>query len=337
MPKARYQPPFTLTSDIVTQVADIAEQLGRLSATPAFNRDLRLRRINRIRSITGTLAIEGNTLTEAQITDLLDGKPVLAPPRELQEARNALAAYEELPNWDGQNEDHLRAAHRLLMLGLLDHPGTYRSGSVGVYSGGQVIHAAPPHRQVPRLMADLFGWLSRTDLHPLMASSVFHYEFEFIHPFSDGNGRVGRLWQTLLLSQWNPAFAWLTVENLVRQHQAAYYAAIQASTTASDCAPFVRFMLARLQETVTVAVARVSEQMSVELSEEITARKQATQPAQQLLNLLRAQPNLTLAEAAQLIGRSTRTVERLASQLQTAGRLRHIGPNKGGHWEVMEP
>jgi fido (protein-threonine AMPylation protein) len=186
-------------------VADIAEQVGRLSATPGFNRDLRLRRINRIRSITGTLVIEGNALTEEQVTAILDGKTVLAPPRELQEARNALTAYDKLPEWNGLREADLHAAHKMLMRGLLDRPGVYRGSDVGVMRGNKVIHMAPPANRVPVLMAQLFGRLRDTKEHPLIASSVFHYEFEFIHPFSDGNGRMGRLWQTLLLSRWNPA------------------------------------------------------------------------------------------------------------------------------------
>lgn len=247
---ARYLPPFSITGEIVSRVAAIAEQVGRLDAQAGLTLDLRLRRINRIRTIVGSLAIEGNTLTEAQITALLDGKRVLAPPRELQEARNALAVYENLSTWDGCNEADLLAAHRLLMQGLLDFPGTYRQGGVGVMTGSQVLHMAPPASQVARLMQELFDWLKNSREHALIASSVFHYEFEFIHPFADGNGRMGRLWQTLLLSRWQPAFAWLPVESLVHQQQAAYYQAIAASTEASDCTPFILFMLGCIHEAV---------------------------------------------------------------------------------------
>jgi Fic family protein len=155
---------------------------------------------------------------------------VLAPPRELQEARNALAAYDKLQEWDGHLETDLLAAHEVLMLGLLDHPGAYRNRGVGVMAGKKVIHMAPPAAQVQRLMGQLFAWLQATKEHPLIASSVFHYEFEFIHAFSDGNGRMGRLWQTLLLSHWNPAFAWLPVESLGHQDQERYYKALNAST-----------------------------------------------------------------------------------------------------------
>jgi Fic family protein len=245
-----YQPPFTLTGPLVSLVAEIATEVGRLTALPEQGLDLRLRKANRIQTITGSLAIEGNTLTEEQITAILNGKPVIAPPRELQEARNALEVYEKLDQWDGKKEMDLLHAHWDLMIGLLDHPGSYRSGGVGVMSGQEVIHMAPPAPRVPTLMKDLFAWLNKTEEHPLIASSVFHYEFEYIHPFSDGNGRMGRLWQTLLLSQWQPIFAWLPIESMVHQKQAAYYQALTDSTNAVDAAPFIHFMLICIRDAI---------------------------------------------------------------------------------------
>ncbi|WP_434150445.1 Fic family protein [Methylocaldum gracile subsp. desertum] len=243
-----YRPPFSLTGEIVTRVAEIGEMLGRFELRLEREDPPRLRRINRIRTVTGSLAIEGNTLSEAQITAILDGKRVIAPPREIQEARNALAAYERMPAWNPLRESDLLDAHRLLMLGLLDSAGSYRPGGVGVMAGEQVLHMAPPANQVPRLMADLLAWLAATEDHPLIASSVFHYEFEFIHPFADGNGRIGRLWQTLLLSRWQPLFANLPVESLIHRHQAAYYQAIQLSTEQTDSAPFIGFMLTMIRD-----------------------------------------------------------------------------------------
>ena len=243
-----YRPPFSLTGEIITWVAEIGELLGRFGRRPEEEDPLRLRRVNRIRTVTGSLAIEGNTLNEGQITAILDGKRVIAPPREIQEARNALAAYERLPAWNPLLESDLLDAHRLLMLGLLEGAGHYRPGGVGVMAGDQVLHLAPPASQVPRLMADLLAWLTATADHPLIASSVFHYEFAFIHPFADGNGRMGRLWQTLLLSRWQPLFAHLPVESLIHQHQAAYYQAIELSTGQTDSAPFIAFMLTMIRD-----------------------------------------------------------------------------------------
>jgi Fic family protein len=196
------------------------------------------------------LAIEGNTLSETQITAILEGKAVIAPAREIQEVRNAIRTYEKLAVWRPESESDLLAAHQLLMMGLIDDVGHYRYDDVGVMKGSEVIHMAPPFGRVKKLMADLFNWLATTDVHPLIASSIFHYEFEFIHPFSDGNGRMGRLWQTLILSQWNGMLAQLPVENIVFQHQQDYYAAIRQSTAATDSAPFVEFILNMINKTI---------------------------------------------------------------------------------------
>jgi len=235
--KSPYQPPYTITPAILRLVAEVGETVGRLSAQTDTVKALRLRRINRIRTIQGSLAIEGNTLSEEQITAILDGKHVIAPSREIQEARNAIAAYDRFEHWQPHAENELLKTHRILMAGLLGEVGAYRRGGVGVMSGGQVIHMAPPADRVSPLMHDLLQWLHTTDQHPLVTSSVFHYEFEFIHPFADGNGRVGRLWQTLILFRWNPLFAHIPVESLVHEHQAQYYQALQHSTAQTDSAP----------------------------------------------------------------------------------------------------
>lgn len=244
-----YQPPYTITPTVIRLISDISEQLGRL-AVLEDEKNLRLRRINRIRTIQGSLAIEGNTLSEEQITAILEGKRVIAPPREIQEARNAINAYEQFENWQPENEKQLLKAHQILMMGLIDDAGHYRSGNVGVMNGDVVVHMAPPANRVQKLMGDLIGWLANTDQHPLIASSVFHYEFEFIHPFADGNGRMGRLWQTLILSRWNPLLAQLPVESMIHAQQSEYYQAINLSTKKTDSAPFIEFMLRVILETI---------------------------------------------------------------------------------------
>ena len=253
-----YQPPCTLTTSIINRVAEIAELIGQLSTQLDAQRDLRLRRIHRIRTIQGSLAIEGNTLSEAQITAILEGKRVLAPPREIQEARNALKAYDLLHTWQPAHERDLLGAHRTLMAELVDDAGSWRTGGVGVMAGEKVIHMAPQAERVPQLMRQLLHWLADTNAHPLIASSVFHYEFEFIHPFSDGNGRMGRLWQTLILTRWNPLFTEIPVESLVYEHQEAYYKAIGESTQQANAAPFVEFMLNRILEAVTLTAPQVT-------------------------------------------------------------------------------
>ena len=247
-------PPYTITPDILTRVARIAEAVGRAEAA-GLSRDLRLRRINRIRTIRGSLAIEGNILSEEQISTILDGRPVAAPLRDVQEARNAIQAYDRYEQWNPASEADLLGAHEILMTGLLDAPGHYRRGAVAVMGQGRVHHVAPPAGQVPRLMADLLSWIGSTADHPLVTSSVFHYEFEFIHPFEDGNGRLGRLWQTLILTRWKPLFAHVPVENLIRARQSDYYRAIEQSSAEGESTAFIAFML----DTVLAAIGTPQE------------------------------------------------------------------------------
>jgi hypothetical protein len=265
--KNTYSPPFSLNSEILGQVAEICEMIGRLSLPEDPARTLRLRRINRIRTIRGSLAIEGNTLDEGQVTAILEGKRVFAPPREVQEVKNALSAYDHFQDWNSEQELHLLEAHRFLMTGLVGDAGTYRAGGVGVMSGERVIHMAPPADRVPVLMAALFSWLSSTNIHPLVSSSVFHYEFEFIHPFSDGNGRMGRLWQSLILAKWNPVFAHLPVESLIFERHVAYYQAIQDTTKHSDSAPFIIFMLNAIRDALSVVAPQVAPQVTPQVIE----------------------------------------------------------------------
>lgn len=245
-----YHPPFTLTPTILNLVASISEKLGRLSVLDEQAQALHLRRANRIRTIQGSLAIEGNSLSVEQITAVLNGKSVIAPPREVQEVKNALATYDHFSQWHPQKEQDLLTAHKSLMLGLIDEPGVYRSSGVGVINGSQVVHMAPPANQVPRLVSELFSWLKNSDLPPLISSCIFHYEFEFIHPFADGNGRMGRLWQSLILAKWNPLFANLPIESLVFAHQTEYYIALNTSTQQTNSAPFIEFMLSNIEQTL---------------------------------------------------------------------------------------
>jgi len=249
MSKNEYCPPYKITPKIITLIEQIGEMLGKLSLS-ADAENLRLRRVHRIQTIHGSLAIEGNTLSEEQISTILDGKPVIAPPREVQEVRNAIKAYDEFQIWHPEQQKDLLKAHETLMLGLLDAPGHYRSVGVGVGGAGGMVHVAPPPGRVPELMGNLLGWLGETQEHALIKSCVFHYEFEFIHPFADGNGRMGRLWQTLILSQWNPLFSHIPVESMVYAHQQEYYTAIAESTKVAESTPFIEFMLRTIHEKI---------------------------------------------------------------------------------------
>lgn len=218
-----YQPPFQLTHTMMRHVARIGERIGTWKAANQNQLVPELRRGNRIKTIQASLAVEQNTLTLEQVTAVIEGKTVLGLPKEIQEVRNAFTAYDALEHWHPQQIDDLLAAHALLLHGLIDDAGHWRSKGAGIYRGEQLVHMAPPASQIPRLMADLFEWLANTDAHPLIASAAFHYEFEFIHPFGDGNGRIGRLWQTLILSHWQPMLAFLPVETVIKHRQQTYY------------------------------------------------------------------------------------------------------------------
>jgi Fic family protein len=236
-------PPFTITPAILSLVAEIAGEVGRLSAVAGMDGVPKLRRENRIRSIHASLAIENNTLSLDQVTAVIEGKRVLGQPREIQEVQNAFAAYEAMTEWNPVSVKDLLTAHRLMLEALDDHAGKYRSGAVGIAQGRQIVHLAPPADRVPGLMKNLLGWLKRTDAHPLIAGCVFHYELEFIHPFADGNGRIGRLWQTLILSRWNPLFAFLPVETVIHDRQAEYYKVLAACDRAGNSTAFIEFLL----------------------------------------------------------------------------------------------
>ena len=281
----QYQPPYTITPAIINLIAQISEQLGCLSVLYKVD-NLRLHRINRIRTIQGSLAIEGNTLSETQITAILDGKRVIAPLREVQEVRNAIKAYEQFKHWQPTDERYLLNAHQLLMTGLIDNAGLYRTGNVGVMKGEQIIHMAPPANRVKKLMTDLLSWLSSSEQHPLITSFVFHYEFEFIHPFADGNGRMGRLWQSLILSQWQPLLAQLPVESMIYDYQKEYYQAINQSTGQADSAPFIHFML-------TVILQTIENNESYSLSPQVSP--QASPQVNLLLEVLKNSGNKSMS------------------------------------------
>ncbi|APC96543.1 Fic family protein [Francisella frigiditurris] len=292
----KYQPPYTITPKIISLVADISQEIGKITATSQIERDLRLRKINQVKTIRGTLAIEGNTLDESHITAILEGKRILAPQKEILEIRNAIKTYDKFQNLNYKEEKDLLCTHLTLMQGLVDEVGVYRSGSVGVMEGNNVIHLAPPAKKLRELMKNLFDWIANTEEHPIISSCVFHYEFEFIHPFADGNGRMGRLWQSLILSQWNKLFSYIPVESIVYEHQKAYYEAIQESTNKTDCYPFIEFMLEMLSIAIREINPQVEQQVSPQVKKLIEVLKDKELTRQELQNKLKLKDRKSFVE-----------------------------------------
>lgn len=246
----KYAPPFHMTDGIIAKISEISELVGSITAWQDMHTNLKLRRENRIKTIYSSLAIENNTLSLDQVTAIVNGKRVLGTPKEIQEVKNAFDAYEQLLSFNPYSVGDLLKAHRTLMNELVREAGMFRSGGVGVFNGDQLIHMAPPANLVPELMNNLLTWAENSKVHPLVKSCAFHYEFEFIHPFADGNGRMGRMWNTLLLYQWKPIFAWLPIETLIRERQQAYYAALAQADQTADATPFVEFLLTVIYDTL---------------------------------------------------------------------------------------
>ncbi len=323
-----YTPPFTITSKIIDLISRISERIGEINSLESSTRNVQLRKENRIKTIHSSLAIENNSLSLEQITAIIEGKRVLGAPNDIQEVKNAVQAYDLLLSLDSTSEKDLLRAHRLMMSDLVSQNGKYRTGGVGIFDGSEVVHIAPPADRVSALMADLFDWLRNSDVHPLIKSSMFHYEFEFIHPFQDGNGRMGRLWQTVILKDWKDVFAWLPVETLIKENQAEYYKALNTSDSNADSTIFTEFMLGLLEKTIEEIIA-TENRVNVKVKVKVNANQQ------KILDELKKNPYATIEELSELVGIAKKNIFNNMKKLQENGLLRRIGADKNGWWEVI--
>lgn len=320
-----YTPPFSVSAKAIRLVAEISALVERYAIHLERADGLMLRKANRIKTICSSLAIEGNELSEDDVRTIMDGKTVIAPQQQLQEVRNAIRTYESSSAWDAYRVDDMLQAHACMLQGLCAEPGQFRKGGVGVFAGEKLIHMAPPAHLVPTLMHQLFHWLQQAEDHLLIRSCVFHYEFEFIHPFSDGNGRIGRLWQSLILSKLHPVFPHLPVETMVFDNQTAYYRAIEESTAQSNCSPFIDFMLGQILHALQRAAAAPS--LPLNLSE----------PEIFITDYLRNAPFATAKELAEKLGISQRQIEKYLTDLKKKGFLLRLGARRKGEWKVLYP
>lgn len=281
-----YKPPFHMTDRMTSLIAEISEQVGRIIVLQEGIISPHLRRENRIRTIHSSLAIEHNSLSLEQVTAILDGKRILGNPNEIREVQNAYEAYELMLQLDPSSAEDLLRAHKLMMNGLVPENGRFRSGNVGVFASESLIHMAPPAELVPEHIHNLFTWYQQSELHPLIKSAVFHYEFEFIHPFADGNGRMGRMWHSLLLGQWKELFFWLPIEELIQSRQQEYYDALGAADRQADSAGFVELMLEIIKDSLgeVTVVGGATDQDSDQVTDQVT--DQDDNPIERLLSVL---------------------------------------------------
>lgn len=329
-----YIPPFTISANAINLIAEISAQIERYAIRLEQSDGLKLRKANRVKTIHSSLAIEGNTLSEDEVKDIIDGKTVVAPLRQIQEVKNAIKTYELYSRLDPFQVTDLLKAHGTMMTALTDDAGRFRLGGVGVFSEKELVHMAPSADRVPTLIADLFEWLKEAKDHLLIRSCVFHYEFEFIHPFSDGNGRMGRLWQSLILGRLHPLFEHLPVENMVYANQEAYYNAIETSTAAADSAPFIDFMLQEILNTL-----KNHQGSSLSQAEEWDVRDIVRDKfgisSGQIVELIRDNPHITLDEIASVLSVTRRSIEKKIKELRDAGYIKREGSNKTGRWVIL--
>ncbi len=244
------KPPYTITEKAADYLAKIVETVTRLEYGTEFKRDIRLHRENLMRTIHSSLAIEGNSLTLGEVTAVIEGKMVVGKQTEIKEVKNAYEAYDKIMTFDPYAVKDFLKAHKLMTDGLVNESGKFRSGDVGVFDGDVAVHIGARPQFVPDLINDLFDWAKKSELHPVLKSAILHYEIETIHPFADGNGRMGRLWQTLLLAKWNEIFAWIPMESVLYQNRPQYYQAIEDARSANDSGAFIEFTLSAVLDII---------------------------------------------------------------------------------------
>ena len=314
--KKELSPPFKITNEALNFVYEIGELVGKISAEKEFEKNLTLRRENRIKTIYSSLAIEQNTLTLEQVTDVINGKRVLAPPKDIKEVQNAYEIYERLDELDENSVKDLLLAHKIMTSELIKESGRFRSKNAGVYQGDKLIHMGTLPEYIPELINNLFLWLKNSEEHPLIKAAVFYYEFEFIHPFQDGNGRIGRLWHSLILSKWKKFFAWLPIESLVQKYQKEYYMAINNSNRDGKSTEFILFMLKIIKETL------------IELIEIQKVTDKNKEKIKSLIEYLGKNNSINNKEAQNLLDISESAAKRFLNKLVKENILEAVGEYK---------
>lgn len=322
--KKELSPPFKITNETLNFIYEIGELVGKISAEKEFEKNLTLRRENRIKTIYSSLAIEQNTLTLEQVTDVINGKRVLAPLKDIKEVQNAYEIYERIDELDENSVNDLLLAHKIMTSELIKESGRFRSKNAGVYQGDKLIHMGTLPEYIPELINNLFLWLKNSKEHPLIKAAVFHYEFEFIHPFQDGNGRIGGLWHSLILSKWKDFFAWLPIESLVHKYQKEYYIAINNSNRDGESTEFILFILKIINETLIELTE--TQKMTDKTTDKMTDKN--SERMKLVIKYLSQNDYIDNKEAQNLLGISEATAKRLLNKLVKEDVLEAVGEYK---------
>jgi Fic family protein len=312
-------PPFTITSKILNLIDAISKEIAKIEI---LNKDIivpKLRKTNQIKTIAASLQIEGNTLDTQKITAILNGQKVLATFKELEEVNGAIKAYERMDNFNYKNLKDFLKAHKLMMGEVLTNAGAFRGSNVGVVGQDGVSHIAPPPIQVPNLMGNIFDWLGKTEDNLLLVSCITHFEIEFIHPFSDGNGRMGRFWQNLILNSYSEVFKYIPIEELMRKNQQDYYKALEVSDSEGNSDFFNEFMLEIVMQSV---------------KDFKSDQKSNYKSDQKILGLIKQNNKITIDELAKEMHFSVSGVKKVISKLKAQNQLQRVG-KKGGYWIIL--
>lgn len=334
-----YKPPFTITNSILSHVASVSEKVGRITVMSNMENKPHLRKNNRIRSIHSSLKIEANSLSLSQVRDVINGKLVLGEAKEIQEVKNAYNTYEKIAEIDPYSIEELKKFHGIMTKYIVEESGDFRSGEEGVFNGEECIFMAPPARFVPQLMNELFGWMKevKDQMHPLILSSVFHYEFVFIHPFTDGNGRMARLWHTAILAKWNPIFEYIPIESQIEKFQDDYYDAIAKCHVEGESTVFIEFMLTQIDNILEELLNQMTNStMDDAIPDADGANHGADNMEGRLLSGLKQNPYITQTDLAKKLSLSRRTVQRIMKELMNDGKIKRVGSTRTGHWEIND-
>ena len=323
-----YKPPFTITNSILSYVASVSEKVGRITVMSNMENKPHLRKNNRIKSIHSSLKIEANSLSLSQVRDVINGKLVLGEAKEIQEVKNAYNAYEKIAEIDPYSIEELKKFHGIMTKYIVEESGDFRSGE-------ECIFMAPPARFVPQLMNELFGWMKevKDQMHPLILSSVFHYEFVFIHPFTDGNGRMARLWHTAILAKWNPIFEYIPIESQIEKFQDDYYDAIAKCHVEGESTVFIEFMLTHIDNILEELLNQMTNSTT---DDAILDADGADNMESRLLSGLKQNPYITQTDLAKELSLSRRTVQRIMKELMNDGKIKRVGSTRTGHWKIND-